>query len=122
MQLLQACYNDYVGQWPFLTRTVERVHSGSFNVQKYDTGGHFSDLHTERTSLNHLQRVLAWMTYLNDVEADGETEFPHYDLKVKPRSGRTLIWPAEWTHAHRGLPVGAGCKYIIIGWFHFPED
>jgi prolyl 4-hydroxylase len=122
MQLLQACYNDYTEQWPFLNRNIGRVHAGSFNVLKYDTGGYFADLHAERTSINHLHRVLAWMTYLNDVEADGETEFPHYDLKVKPRAGGTLNWPAEWTHAHRGLPVGAGCKYIIPGWFHFPED
>ena len=91
-------------------------------IQKYETGGHFSDIHSERTSIGHLHRVLVWMTYLNDVDADGEIEFTHYGIKVRPRKGRTLIWPAEWNHAHRGCPVTHGHKYIITGWFHFPHD
>ena len=60
------------------------------------------------------------MTYLNDVEAGGETEFPHYALKVKPVAGQTLIWPSDWTHAHRGCPVITGPKYIVTGWLHLP--
>jgi prolyl 4-hydroxylase len=122
MDTLHACYRDYLSQWPFLDDMLEHIHIGAFNVQKYGPGGHFSSLHTERSTLAHAHRLLVWMTYLNDVEAAGETEFPHYGLKVAPRRGRTLIWPAEWTHAHRGLPVGAGTKTIITGWFHFPDN
>lgn len=122
MQALNACYQDYLQQWPFLETMMAKVHVGPFNIQMYTPGGHFSEVHSERTSLSALQRVLVWMTYLNDVEADGETEFVHYGLKVQPRQGRTLIWPAEWTHAHRGLPVGAGHKYIVTGWMHFPDN
>jgi len=58
------------------------------------------------------------MTYLNDVSEGGETEFSYYDLKVKPAAGKTLIWPAEWTHAHRGCSVESGRKYIVTGWLH----
>ena len=59
------------------------------------------------------------MTYLNDIEKNGETEFLHYNLKIKPKIGRTIIWPSEWTHAHRGLPTPEKEKYIITGWIKF---
>jgi hypothetical protein len=60
------------------------------------------------------------MTYLNDVEDGGSTYFSHYDLDVQPQRGMTLIWPAEWTHAHSGRILNSGVKYIITGWMHFP--
>ena len=34
--------------------------------------------------------------------------------------GKTLIWPAEWTHAHTGEVLKGGTKYIVTGWLHFP--
>jgi hypothetical protein len=61
------------------------------------------------------------MTYLNDVDVDagGRTSFDHYGIQVRPQTGVTLIWPAEWTHAHRGEVLSSGIKYIITGWMHF---
>ena len=53
--------------------------------------------------------------------AGGSTFFTHYDLKVQPKKGLTLIWPSEWTHAHRGDLLKANSKYIITGWMHFPK-
>ena len=91
-----------------------------FNIQKYDIGGHFSSVHCERDSKQNMHRIFAWMTYLNDVDEGGETCFEHFDLKVKPITGQTLIWPAEWTHAHKGEVLLKGNKYIITGWMHFP--
>lgn len=114
------CYTDYLEQWPFAGTFLSRVDIGSFNIQRYMPGGHFQRLHTERASLSSLHRVFAWMTYLNDVEDGGETYFPHYDLGIRPEAGKTLIWPAEWTHAHAGQVLNAGVKYIITGWMHFP--
>ena len=69
-----------------------------------------------------LHRVFAFMTYLNNVNEGGTTDFLYYDLKVRPETGKTLIWPAEWTHAHTGSVVEGGEKYIITGWMHFPAD
>jgi len=119
IQCLYDCYTDYVEQWPFLKKADE-LEIGSFNIQYYSKGGHFNRLHTERFSLANSHRLLAWMTYLNDVDEGGATSFLHYDLEVKPERGKTLIWPVEWTHAHRGNIVTHGEKYIITGWMHFP--
>ena len=62
------------------------------------------------------------MTYLNDVNENdgGTTDFNYYNIKVKPERGKTLIWPAEWTHAHSGDIIKSGVKYIITGWMCFP--
>jgi len=119
--LLQAFYLDYQEQWPFLKTFLEKIHLGPFNVQRYLPGDHFSNLHSERTHLSKIHRVFAFMTYLNDVEEGGTTDFHHYDLKIKPQRGKTLIWPAEWTHAHTGSVLNDGKKYIVTGWMHFPH-
>ena len=117
---LHNCYMDYQKQWPFVKSIFNTIDIGVFNIQKYNPGDHFSHLHCERTSLNSLHRLFAFMTYLNDVEDGGKTNFDYYGIKVKPEIGKTLIWPAEWTHAHTGEVLKSGTKYIVTGWLHFP--
>jgi hypothetical protein len=91
------------------------------HVQKYRPGGGYFPWHCERSSGNGpdvvVSRHLVYMTYLNDVTDAGETEFQIQKLKVQPRKGLTLIWPAEWTHTHRGIASPTQEKYIATGWF-----
>ena len=117
---LHECYLDYQEKWPFIKSTFSNVQIDRFNIQKYSPGGHFSKLHSERTSLDTIHRLFAWMTYLNDVDESATTNFDHYGIKIKPETGKTLIWPSEWTHAHTGEVLNNGNKYIITGWMHFP--
>ena len=114
-------YKDYNKQWPFLASIVSNLEIGKFNIGKYIAGQHFQKVHTERAGLSSLHRLLAFMTYLNDVEDGGSTYFTHYDLGIQPKKGLTLIWPAEWTHAHKGNVINSGFKYIITGWLTFPK-
>ena len=116
---LFECYKNYLDEWPFLQDLAKELEIGSFNLQRYKPGQHFKKIHTERSSLETLHRVFAFMTYLNDVKEGGSTYFTHYDLEVQPQKGLTLIWPAEWTHAHRGNILNEGTKYIITGWINF---
>tara|TARA_R110000868_G_scaffold396547_1_gene668782 strand:- start:66 stop:626 length:561 start_codon:yes stop_codon:yes gene_type:complete len=91
-------------------------------IQKYKPGGGFFPWHTERSNARNQEiasRHLVFMTYLNDVTDAGETEFALQNLKVQPRKGLTLIWPADWTHTHRGVASPTQEKYIVTGWFHF---
>ena len=120
-QSLFDCHRDYLAQWPFLAEIAENLEIGRFNLQRYQSGEHFQKLHTERFNLGTMHRVLAWMTYLNDVDDGGATCFRHYGIEVQPRKGLTLIWPAEWTHAHQGRVLNSGVKYIITGWLNFPD-
>jgi len=116
---LFECYKNYIEEWPFLKDIAGNLEIGSFNLQRYKPGQHFKKIHTERSSIQTLHRFFAFMTYLNDVEEGGSTYFSHYDLEIQPQKGRTLIWPAEWTHAHRGNILRKGSKYIITGWISF---
>ena len=115
-------FKDYQNQWPFLKTLFKELHIGKFNIQKYSPGGHFAKVHTERSSISSSHRLFAWMTYLNNVEDGGTTHFSHYDIEIKPEIGKTLIWPAEWTHAHNGKILNSGVKYIVTGWMHFPHS
>ena len=118
---LHKCYLDYQEQWPFLKDKINTVDIPTFNIQKYNSGDHFSRVHSERTDVTTLHRLFAWMTYLNDVDQKdgGTTDFDYYKIKINPECGKTLIWPAEWTHAHAGSILKRGKKYIITGWIDF---
>tara|TARA_B100000073_G_scaffold323076_1_gene304892 strand:+ start:1112 stop:2158 length:1047 start_codon:yes stop_codon:yes gene_type:complete len=116
-EYLEFLYSDYISDKELINNI--NVQIGRFNLQKYPLGGHFKNVHCERDSVVNMHRIFAWMTYLNDVDDGGETFFPKQDLKVKPKKGRTLIWPAEWVYPHQGLTVEKGEKYIITGWIEF---
>ena len=62
------------------------------------------------------RRFLTYMIYLNDVDEGGETEFLHQSIRVKPKAGRIVIWPAAFPYMHRGNPPLKGEKYIITSW------
>ena len=64
-------------------------------------------------------RAFVFSIYLNDVEEGGETEFLHFSKRVKPKTGRIVIWPAAFPYLHRGNPPLSGDKYIITGWVEF---
>lgn len=121
---LKECLDVYRSEWSADSyNECFSLGTSSFNIQKYSPGGHFIRWHSERTSILTSERQLAWMTYLNDQESGGETEFLHFGIKIKPKKGLTLIWPSDWTHTHRGNKV-IETKYIITGWFDFllPEN
>ena len=115
LQSLTKCYRDYTDQWPFLKEVIPSLDVGAFNIQRYEAGQHFNKIHTER-SFAKMEREFAFMTYLNDVEDGGSTYFIHYNIQIQPKKGLTMIWPAMWTHAHKGNIVKSGKKYIITGW------
>tara|TARA_R110000803_G_scaffold82171_1_gene148263 strand:+ start:38 stop:637 length:600 start_codon:yes stop_codon:yes gene_type:complete len=78
--------------------------------------------HCETQYLEYAHRLMAFTVYLNDVKEGGETEFLYQSLRVSPKKGTVVIWPAGYTHAHRGNPPLSGEKYIITGWIEFiPE-
>jgi len=61
-------------------------------------------------------RAFVFSIYLNDVEEGGETEFLNFSKRVKPKTGRIVIWPAGFPYVHRGNPPLSGEKYIITSW------
>lgn len=64
-------------------------------------------------------RDISIVGYLNDGFAGGETYFDRQDVKVVPKAGSVLAFPAYFTHPHESLPVIKGEKYAFTSWlFH----
>jgi hypothetical protein len=91
----------------------------SFKIQKTKIGGGYHVWHYESGSREYCNRLLTWILYLNDVQEGGETEFLYQHMRVKPEQGTLVIWPAAFTHTHRGNPPLSNEKYIVTGWTEF---
>ena len=114
--LVSEARKEYVKTYSFLDKLRWKL-CPLYNIQGYDgpEEGFFS-LHNEHTGM-YPYRMLAWMIYLND--AVSGTEFPYQNRIVTPKVGRTVIWPAGWTHPHKGVIPNQGLKYIATGWFYY---
>ena len=77
--------------------------SAGYNYQKYDPGQGYHVVHCENQGQDSVKRIAAWMIYLNTVTEGGGTYFPNYDRTLDAVEGRLAIWPAFWTHPHRGV-------------------
>ena len=89
------------------------------NVQKYNPGQGFKQVHYERDVFIPY-RCFVFMTYLNDVP-NGGTHFPEQEYTAEAITGNTLIWPAEFTHPHVGQISEEHTKYIVTGWFIYVD-
>lgn len=91
----------------------------SYKIQKTKIGGGYHTWHYESSQRELCCRLLTWMVYLNDVHEGGETEFLYQHMRVKPEQGTLVIWPAAFTHTHRGNPPLSNDKYVVTGWTEF---
>ena len=116
---LQKCLQQYLTKYEYANETKRFTIDENYQFQKYPINGGFKKWHFENTGRDHhALRHLVFMTYLNDVE-DGGTEFYYQGIKTKAEKGLTLIWPAQWTHTHRGIISTTKEKMIITGWYSF---
>jgi len=102
---------------PYLMFSEGSVYN-SWQIQKYEKGiGHYQQYHTEEPNLKaNCRRMLVTMFYLNDIEEGGETTFLYSGLKIKPKAGTFVVWPAPWPYVHNGeVPISSD-KYIATTW------
>ena len=112
------CYPIYEKEFAPLKESGKHS-SYSFKMQKTNLREGYHIWHYESSSREYSNRLLTWMLYLNDLEEGGETEFLYQSMRVKPKQGTLLIWPAAFTHTHRGNPPLSNEKYIVTGWTEF---
>jgi hypothetical protein len=92
-----------------------------YNMQR-TLPGEFYHWHVDSGPGEFSQRQLVALWYLNDVPGPGgETEFFFQQIKVTPREGTLLLFPPFWTHAHRGVTLQQGRKYIATTWVCFAD-
>jgi hypothetical protein len=117
---LNECYDEYKGVY-FPSKSLNVV-SPHVKMQRTPPRGGYHIWHAELGDISAIHRALAWIIYLNDIpDGEGETEFLWQKRRVKPEVGKCIIWPAHFTHHHRGNPVYSKCKYIVTGWFVYED-
>ena len=117
VQAMNDCLSRYREQYHCLDSLVN-ISSDEIKLQKTEPRGGFHKWHCEAARVETAKRVLAWTLYLNDIpEGEGETEFVWQGVRIVPKAGNFAIWPAAFTHVHRGNPVYSCDKYIATGWF-----
>lgn len=121
MLQLQKCLEAYMDDYPWCNNYNPFTTKDFTNIQRYEPGQGFHEWHTERGGVDPVEcnRHLVFMTYLNDVTDAGETEWLHQNIKVRAAKGRTVIWPADWTFTHRGIPSPTQEKVIVTGWLSY---
>ena len=85
-------------------------------LQWYKPGEGFYKWHVDGAQRHACDRILVYMTYLNDIDDGGGTMFYHQDYTVTPKKGKTVIFPAGFTHQHKGEISNTQDKFILTGW------
>jgi hypothetical protein len=106
---------DYMG--------IENFEFTCFKIQKTLPTQGYHLWHVERApGFDNYRRGLAYTIYLNDIEEGGETEFLNQSVRVKPKKGRVVIWPAGFPYVHRGNPPLKDTNYILTSWMLIPSS
>ncbi len=120
---LQGAASEYIKHFPSSGDVTKWNLYHVFKIQRYYPNEGYFKLHFENPGLvsdsSLSDRVFAWMIYLNDVSDGGFTEFPDQRKRYQPHTGDILMWPAYFTHPHRGITSKTQTKYIVTGWFNF---
>ena len=119
-QAIGGAFEIYASKYHGIVDCADPVSSWTCKVQRTDPGGGYHVWHSENGSFLYRDRVLTWMLYLNDIPATsgGATDFYHQQRSFQPKKGTIVLWPAAYTHVHRGaFLTGDQSKYIATGWF-----
>ena len=118
-QALQIVLENYQEKYPIVEKLWGFDILSHYNFQYYPPGGGYKELHAENSGgPKESARNLVFMTYLNDVP-NGGTRFTAQDIDVEAEKGKTLIWPAYFTHEHVGIISNEHEKMIVTGWYEF---
>lgn len=118
IQNIIYCWEQYIDHFSILTE-VDPHRIYYMKIQKTLPGEGYHVWHFESDSRERSSRVASWGLYLNDVKEGGETEWLYQSVRVPATKGTLAIWPAGYTHTHRGNPPISGEKYLLTGWIEF---
>ena len=119
LKCLHQGVKNYMDKFPEAQDAATFKVEKNIKIQHYLPGEGFYKWHYENTGRgDSIKRHLVFMTYLNNVK-DGGTEFKYQNITSPAIKGLTLIWPAIWTHTHRGQISPTESKTIITGWFSY---
>lgn len=121
--VLDILEGDVVRHMEFEYPIIKSVYKGLFvsgaKLQKTLPSGGYHNWHSEHnTDPTSNRTLLAWGLFLNTLEEDegGELEFLYQSKRLRPLRNHLVVWPAGFTHLHRGNPPLKGEKFLLTGW------
>lgn len=107
---------------PFASSSIQEWLNDGFVLAKYAPGdacGFHDDAQSPIPPANGL-RYLTVIFFLNDVADGGELHFPVQDVKIKPKRGSVVVFPAQLTHPHEVLETRQD-RYVLQTWVIDPN-
>ena len=92
-----------------------------YSLRVYEKNDGYFKQHVDQNAGGTALRIFAIIMYLNDVLEGGETEFPHYNIKIKPEKGKVLIFPCNYLFPHQGNISISNDKYIATSFINYSE-
>jgi len=111
-------YKQYTTKYDILN-TFNNHTIYSYKLQETEPSQGYHVWHSEQGSLEYSRRIAAYILYFNEIIEGGETEFLYLSKRIAAKRGRLVIFPAGYTHTHRGNPPLSGTKYIMTGWVEY---
>ena len=117
-----ACMHDYAKRHQSLEFILrhEEIFLSSPIIERFEPSQDFP-WHIDSGPRNTANRFLSALSYLNDVEEGGGTEFPLQALTLAPKAGTIVIFPPFWLFPHRGAPPTRVRKYKMTAYFCIAE-
>jgi hypothetical protein len=106
----EKCLSLYEDAYPELKLTVDNRCVTPLRMKKFINNEFYNDWHSEHC-VDYPNRTASILIYLSD--HDCGTEFITGDV-INSVKGRAVIFPASWTHTHRGQPCPAGNDRYIM--------
>ena len=108
----------YEEAYPELKLTVDNKTASVFRVKKFVNNEYYSDWHSEHC-VDFPHRTLSVLIYLSDHNCG--TEFFNGEV-IMSKKGRAVLFPATWTHTHRGQPCPDGkTRYIMSNYIELEK-
>tara|TARA_B100000424_G_scaffold238521_1_gene204641 strand:+ start:225 stop:803 length:579 start_codon:yes stop_codon:yes gene_type:complete len=117
---IKPCVDEYLQAFNVLGMRKFLLHD--LKLKEIPSGGGFHAWHYENGALDVAARQFVVQIYLNDDFDGGETEFLYQQRREVAVAGDVLIFPASFTHTHRGNPPLGGTKYIATSWGMIQQD
>ena len=110
----KPCVDEYLTTFSILQDYKFLLYD--LKIKKIPIGGGFHAWHFENGTISCSQRKFVVQLYLNNNFEGGETEFLYQNRREEAVKGDLLIFPAGFTHTHRGNPPIGNSKYLVTSW------
>jgi len=116
--LTKIILTEYTKLYPEINLTYNKWQLQNFRFKEFIPSNYYNKFHSEQAF--NLPRILSILVYLSDHNCG--TEFYNGEV-IKSVKGRALIFPAFWTHTHKGQPCPDNkYRYILSAYVNLIND